>query len=337
MANFSPTNLVKAQALLNKKYQAPENRMKVSPAVALGLMNQDFLIPGAADLRKREDRAVEANILKRSKRASGSARTHNHTGNRGDSFVLALSWATFSDPFSISLKQMDNNAFAFEQALAQQFENSMKNIIEDIETDQVTYLQAQRTQINAATQGGSFNGANDAFEISTANQFFQTIKSMMRQNNYRDELDVILNPLGFIDAEYQKAQGAGNNANLTFQFNGMNIAESIELADANYTTGALGLIMPKGSFALLPWIPPVNRRGEGDYMSYVGGFGVMQDPWGLGITFAVHGYAERADASGSNGSSQDVVMQFELSVDMASCLSPVSVATESVVFEVAKV
>lgn len=337
MANFSPTNLVKAQVLLNKKYQAPENRMKVSPVVALGLQNQDFLIPGADAIKKREDRSIEANILKRSKRSAGSARVHNHTGNRGDSFVLPLSWATFSDTFSISLKQLDNNVFGFEQALAQQIENCMKNIVEDIETDQVTFLQTERTEVNAATQGGTFNATNDAFEISTANQFFQAVKSMMRQNNYRDELDVILNPLGFIDAEYQKAQGAGNNANLTFQFNGMNIAESIELADSNYTTGALGLVMPKASFALLPWIPPVNRQGKGDYMSYVGGFGVMQDPWGLGITFAVHGYAERADASGSNGSTQDVVMQFELSVDMASCLSPLSVANETVVFEVAKV
>lgn len=337
MANFSPTNLVKAQALLAKKYQAAENRFKATPVLSLGLSNRDALIPGHEGLRTREDRTVEANILVRSKRSTGTSRTHNHSGNRGDSMTVPLSWSIFSDKFSISLKQLDNNVFGFEQVLAQQMDNTMKNILEAIETATVTYLQSERTEVNNATQGGSFDATNDAFEISTANQYFQIIKSMMRQNNHRGELDVILNPLGFIDAEYQAAQGAGNNANLTFQFNGMTIAESIDLTDANYANTQLALAMPKGSFGLLPWIPKQNRNGWGDYNSYEGGFGTIMDPYGLGLDFAVHGYAQRADTSASNGNTQDVLLEFEMSVDIANILAPLSTANETVVYEVAKV
>lgn len=336
MANFSPSNLLKAQVMLADKFKSPESRMKVSPVLNLGLKNIGITIPDAAELRKREDRAVSAYLLSRSKRSTTSTRTHNHAGNRGDSMELALSWATFTDKFSISLKQLDSNLFSFESTLAQQLENAMKNIIESAETYGVTLLQAARTQINAATAGGTFNATNDAFEISSATQFYQILKSMMRQNNYRGMFDVITNANAFINAEYNAAQGAGNNANTQFQFNGLNIAESNDLVDVNYSSD-VALIMPEGSFGILPWIPKQNREGYGDYASVLGGYGSIKDPFGLGVDFAVHGFSERADTSAANGNTQDNLMQFELSVDMAFPLSPLSVATESVVFEAAKV
>ena len=337
MSNFSPTNLAKAQALLQKKFSSPEGRMKPSPVVSMGLSNSNLLIPGHEQLRTREDRTVEANILKRTSRATTSSRTHNHSGSRGDSFVLALSWATFVDKFSISLKQLDNNVFGFEAVLAQQLENAMKNIIESIETYIVTLLQSERTQINSATAQGSFNATNYAFEISKATQFYQIIKAMMRKNNYQGAYDVITNANAFINAEYQASQGAGNNQNTNFQFQGLNIVESNDLTDSNYAATDVALVMPVGSFGILPWIPKQNRNGYGDYNSYTGGYGSMRDPFGLGLDFAVHGYAQRADASASNGDTQDLLLDFELSVDIAAPISPLSTATETVVFEAALV
>jgi hypothetical protein len=337
MANFSPTNLVKAQALLQKKFSAPESRMKPSPVIMLGMGNSDLLIPGHQELRKRDDRAVEANILKRSKRATTSSRTHNHSGNRGDSFVLALSWATFADKFSISLKQLNNNVFSFEAALAQQIENTMMNIVESIETYIVTLLQSERTQINIATAEGSFNATNYAYEITKAAQFYQIIQSMMRKNNYKGAYDVITNSNAFINAQYLAAQGSQNAINTSFQLQNLNIAESNDLVDSNYASTDVALVMPQGSFGILPWIPKENRQGWGDYNSTVGGYGMMKDPFGLGLEFAVHGLAAAADTSASNGDTQDVVLNFELSVDIAAPISPLSVATETTVFEAALV
>lgn len=337
MANFSPTNLVKAQALLQKKFSAPESRMKPSPVIMLGMGNSDLLIPGHQELRKRDDRAVEANILKRSKRATTSSRTHNHSGSRGDSFVLALSWATFADKFSISLKQLNNNVFSFEAALAQQIENTMMNIVESIETYIVTLLQSERTQVNAATAQGTFNTTNDVFEITKAAQFYQIIQSMMRANNYKGAYDVITNANAFINAQYLAAQGSQNAINTSFQLQNLNIAESNDLVDSNYASTDVALVMPQGSFGILPWIPKENRMGWGDYNSTVGGFGMMRDPFGLGLEFAVHGLAAAADTSADNGDTQDVVLNFELSVDIAAPISPLSVATETTVFEAALV
>jgi hypothetical protein len=337
MPNFSATNLVKAQARLQQKFTEQELRTKQSPALMLATRNMNILIPGHEQLRKREDRPVEGNVLARSKRATISSRTHNHTGNRGDSFVVPFTWTTIGDKFSISLKQLNNNIFSFEEALAQQLYNAAINIHESIETFLIDYLFAQRTQINVATANGTWNATNDAFEISLANKprFYQMAKSMMRQNNYKGTFDVIASPLTYVEGEYYANQGGGNQTNTNFQFTGLNIVESIELEDANYA-GGISLIMPSGNFGMLPWIPKENREGHGDYNSVLGGYGSIQDPLGSGLTLAVHGYTERANTSAENGSTQDDLLQLEITVDIAPALAPLSVATESVVYEVAQ-
>jgi hypothetical protein len=57
---------------------------------------------------------------------------------------------------------------------------------------------------------------------------------------------------------------------------------------------------------------------------------------GSGLNFAVHGYALRADMSASNGVAQDNQMEFEISVDIATALCPLSTASETIVYEFAQ-
>ena len=337
MANFSPSNLVAAQLMVNARYQAPEARYKQTPVLELGLASANSLIPNAASLRTREDRAVKAYLNARSKRTAGSTRVHNHTGSFGDTLEQTLTWGIYSDKFSIGLKQLDNNVFDFNTALSFQFENAMKNVVEKAETTILTALQTAKSAINVATKNGTFSAVNSTFEIADQARFYQYLKSMMSQNFYTGEIDVIADPIAFANAQYQSAQGSSNANNNAFQFNGMNIVLSNELASATYSSADLVLAMPKGAFGLIPWIPKQNVQGVGDFMSYVGGYSTMQDPWGLGLTFAVHGYSARTDTSGSNGNTQDVLMEFEVSIDIASAIAPLSTATETPIFQAAKV
>lgn len=337
MANFSPSNLAKAQVLLNSQFANKEMREQTLPALKLALSNQDILIPTANEVRKRGDRTVEANILARTSRAAITSRTYNHTGNRGDSTTVPLTWGTYGDKFSISLKQMDNNVFGFEQTLAQQMMNAILNIHASMESANISYLLAQRSQVNASTVGyGSFNATNYAYEIANIDKSrLATIaKTMMMQNKYNGTYDMILDPLTYTDTMLLSNQGVANSVNTAFQYDGINKVFSTNLTDSNYAAGA-ALIMPSASFANIPWIPKQNRMGWGDYNSYTGGYGTFQDPTGLPITYAVHGYATRADASANNGDTQDVVMEFEITVDIAKVLAPLTTSTgESVVFEI---
>jgi hypothetical protein len=337
MANFDTSNLLTAQTMLADKYKQPEMRMKPAPAFSLLTGNSNILIEGAETLRTREDRAIEAHLLARTKRASGSARAHNHTGTFDDSAKITLSWTSKSDVTSISLKLLDKSLFDFNVVLANKLEQACMNILEDKETEAIAYLRAQRATQQPTLKGASFSAANDAVEIAAGDstKFYQILRSIMKQNYFSAGIDIVSDSLMSIQQEYLAAQGGSNATNYGYQFKGMNIAESIELTDANYAAGSV-IAMPAGSAATLNWIPKQNRNGWGDYNSFVGGYGTFSF---MGFTFALHGYASRTDTSGSNGETQDVTLEFELSLDSSYNKAPLVYTTgrtDSVIIEFAQ-
>lgn len=337
MANFDVSNLLTAQTMVADRYKSPEMRMKPAPAFQLLTANSSILIVDATTLRTREDRPIEAHLLARTKRASGSQRVYNHTGTIDDTSKVTLTWTTKSDKFAISLKLLDKNLFSFNEVLANKFEQACMNILEDKETETIAYLRAQRATQQPTIKGGTFSAANDAVEIAASDSetFYQRVRSIMRQNYFPGRLDVIADSLNTINAEFAAAQGSSNSENLAFQFQNANIVESVELDDANYPEGS-ALVMPQGTAGALNWIPRQNRQGWGDYNSYVGGYGTFQF---LGYTFAVHGYALRADTSAANGDTQDVQMEFEVSFDTSYNKAPLIYTTnrtDSVIVEFAQ-
>ena len=325
MANFDVSNLLTAQKILGDKYKAAEQRMKPAPAFQILTSNEDFIV-GVETLKTRDDRPTELHYIKRTKRTAGSARAYNHTGTIDDTAKVTPTWTTKSDVFAISLKLLDKSLFDFNTVLANKFEQACMNILEDKETEAIAYLMAQRsTQSVTGLKGASHNSTTDAIEVAAANStsFFQRVKSAMRQNYFPGQLDVIVDPNLQIMFEQQAAQGSGNSTNLAYNFPGLRIVESVELADTDYTSGC-ALVFPTGQANALNWIPKQNRQGWGDYNSYVGGYGTFSF---RGYTFAVHGYAQRADTSASNGDVQDVQMEFEVSLDSSYNKAPLAYTT----------
>jgi hypothetical protein len=165
MANFSVANLLTAQTMVSDKYKSPEMRMKPAPAFQLLSGNDNFLIAEAATLKTRDDRTIEAHLLSRTKRNSGTARAYNHTGTIDESQKVTLTWTTKSDKTSISLKLLDKSLFDFNTVLANKLEQCAMNILEDKETEAIAYLRAQRATQQPTLKGASFSAANDAVEI----------------------------------------------------------------------------------------------------------------------------------------------------------------------------
>ncbi|MDF2189290.1 hypothetical protein [Paraflavitalea sp. CAU 1676] len=311
--------------------------MKPAPAFNLLTNNEQFLVEDAQILRTREDRPIEAHLLTRTKRASGNGRTHNHTGTIDDSAKVTLAWTSKSDKTTISLKLLDRSVLDFNTVLANKLEQCCMNILEDKETEAIAFLRAQRATQQPTLKGASFNAANDAVEIEAAKatSFLQRLKSVFKQNYFSGLVDVIADSNMQIAFDNQAAQGGNNATNLAFQFPGTNIVESVELEDANYASGIV-MAMPQGGACAFNWVPPLNIRGWGDYNTYNGGFGTFTY---LGFTFALHGYAQRSDTSGTNGSAQDVTLEFELSLDSSYNKAPLvytTSRTDSVIIEFAQ-
>ena len=334
MANYAASVLAEAKLILSDRYSSPEKRLKAPGVLGAFMKNTDIAIPNVGALRTKEERPEKGYFFNRSKRSAISSRTHNHTGTVGDSTEVAFSWTTHGDKFATSLKRSDNNIMADAAIMANELDNARKNIFESIDAAAMAYLATNKTGVNVATKNGSFNGTNDAFEILAADKarFFQYAMSMLRQNYYKGGAEVVLDEAVYAEAQYLAAQGAGNSVNSAFQFGGMSFYEAIGLADANYAKG-LGYFIPSGTVGVVDWIPSQNRAGVGQFDSALGGYGSIVDPL-TGWTMAVHGYADRADTSAAGGDPQDVTTNWEISVDVSLNHSPLTVATESTIFEV---
>lgn len=332
MANRVTANLVKAQAKLIAAFQSSELRFRF-PATYLALhMNSKIMFPDYEELRKREDRTIETNYAIRSKRSLGSARTHNHTGSKGDTATLTPTWATNSDVFNMSLKQADSSLYDAQEQMNLEIQNVISNFMEGYETQATAYLFANRSGVNIGTSEGTFDATDKVFEIAVANatRSIQITKINVDTNKYPSGATVYCDSISYALFEFQAAQGASNNTNLSFQFNGLTYVHSVELGAlaaalvSAYSKG-FWIVVPTGTVAILPWIPKQNRIGvetkENSYSS-------LLNPVD-GETYAVHSYQTRADDSANNGYTQDVVTQYQISQDLAFAKAPLSTANET--------
>lgn len=339
MANYTASALLAAQVAFQQKFNDAEVRRKQNPALMLGLKNQQVTVVDHQELRQKDTRPVKAYIRTRRAPSAVAAKTHNHAGTKADSKEFTLNWIQIIEPFTIHLKQAQSNVIKYAAMLQHEIMESARNIHDRAGTLALAYLQTNRCQLAAPGTGGAgnWNAANFALEVAQADKdiFFQMASSFMRKQNYRGDLDVIADQVAFRRSQWLNAQGAGNQNNLNFQMGGLNIAETTETIDANYANGSV-LIMPTGGFAALPWSDPTNLKGKGDYDSVLGGYGTVVDPLGSGLLMDFHAYTERADGSAAGGGPQDEVLEAELTLNIAWITEPLSVANESVVWEIAQ-
>ncbi len=341
MAYYTTSNLGTAQALLTGRFASGDMKYRDPRVFRLFLQNSQIMFPNYEELRKREDRTVTAYYMKRASRNPGTGRTHNHTGNRGDSGSLSPSWTTYKDPFSNSLKQGDNNMFSLDQMMAHDLENSLINHSEYHEATATTSLFGARTEVNAADGiQGNFNTSTDTFEIAADatttfgtynNRAAQITKVVMEINKWGGSYVVVCDSIAFSKFQAQAAQGAANATNLSFNFMGVEFLHAVNLYSSasglGYTDG-YWLAVPIGTIGCLPSIPKQNRQGlDTKLQTYSSVINPIDN-----LTYALHSYPTAADGSSAGGYTQDEVMQWETSVDLAFCYTPLSTALESSVF-----
>lgn len=325
--------LVNAQARLLNAFQAGELRFRMPVTFMEFLRNTAIMFPDYAGLRTREDRPVDAKYFTRSARSLGTGRSHNHTGSVGASGSLTPSWTTYNDVFVSTLKQGDNNVFSLDEMTTNELNNLVANFAEGTETLATNYLFNNRSGVNTATVEGTFNGTQDAFEITESangDRAAQITKQIMHINKYSGNYTIFCDTVAFNKFEFQANQGTGNSQNLSFQFMGINFVHSVELAAlagglaAPYTNG-FWIAVPDGMISALPWIPIQNRQGV---QTKENQYGTILNPVD-GLQYAVHSYEERVDGTSTGGFTQDVKTEVEGSIDLAFEHAPLTTANET--------
>jgi hypothetical protein len=343
MADYVSSALLAFQSKINKKFNAAELREQQNPILRKALGYSDFIIGNVADIKASDKRTVYTYMLKKMASSNGTARAVAPTGVQADSAQITLNWVTFQETLSVFMQVGADNVFDTMTLLDHQIMQKQMRIRERIGTYIVQQLHNNRTQtapFTTTARNMNWSAANSAYENDAAEitKFFQNAASIMRQNKYYDKLDAIVDPIVFKQADFLRSQGAANGTNLSFQFSNYNPDGIMEHAvlgstvSVPYASGS-AIVLPNASFALIPWIPKINREGYGDYESFNGGYGTVPDASGAGIEYAVRGWAQKADGSSNGSVVQDIQINLELSVDVSFNVAPLSTATESAIYE----
>lgn len=339
MANYSTANYVKAQIWLNGEFQSAEKRFR-TPAVFQLFNSTDArrLFPNYESLKTAVNRTIEANYFLRS---AGSlvttGITHNHTGGQGDSGTLTPSWTPYSTTWSMTLKQANNSTASWQELFNDNLGNKIADFAEGLDDASSAYLFNNRTGVNTAAVKGVFDAINDVYEITEAtygDEAMSITRVVMDINKYQGGVyDVVCDSISYTTFQKQAAQGSANSTNLSFQFMNVTFIHDPALAaravalDVTYVKG-FWLAVPRGTVAVLPWIPIQNRQGVDNYP--ISKYGSLMNPVD-GLQYGIHEYAEASDGSVVNGQTQDVLTQYELSIFLAFEKAPLSTATATTI------
>jgi hypothetical protein len=338
MANNALSLLVTAQALLTKKYSAPEMRHKDYAITRILLGNSDVMVPNVQEIKTSDQRTVEAYAF--IKPTSDPVTTRHATGAAtasafGDTQRVQLSWVTRGQLFKASLKMADRNFMTAAAMLSNRMEAAWIHLLDTIEALNAAYLSTNKSQIQGASDSelGAWDSSNYVWGINSLNEkwFFQYVQSMMAVNNYSGIMDFISDPVAFAISQQLAAQGSGNSTNTQFTIGDLKISQSTSLAPISGYKG-YGYVIPGGSVGLLTWVPRTNRDNK---VTRLQTYTTMNDPFGLGITGALHIYENKADNSSAGGEVQDENIEYELTVDLAGVKAPLSVSNETTIFEAA--
>lgn len=332
--NYVPSNLVKAQAKLLMDFGKGELRA-IDPVTFKAFQrNNEIMMPSHKVLRTREDRALEAYFMQRTARALGNGRSHNPTGNTGNTGVLTPSFVTYNDKFSISMKQANNNVYAFEEMFNNEIANVLKNFQTGNETNATNFLYNNRSAVNVAVSEGVFNAVTNSFEIIESNNGQRSIQitdGAMAENLYGGmTTTVFCDSISYNKFAFLSKQGAENATNTSFQFEGKTFVRSLYLTAKaialGYTKG-FWIAVPDGTISVLDWIPIQNRQGVVKAPSRYSSFINPID----GLTYAVFDNYIAQDSTASNGYTQDILENYEFSIDLGFEAAPLSNAGETTI------
>jgi hypothetical protein len=220
-----------------------------------------------------------------------------------------------------------------DEIMAGEVENVFANLAEGQESITVSDMFNNRSGVNIAVADGTFNGGNDVFEIGIAKEkrLAQIMQSAMDVNKYPGPFTFFCDTVAWNKIMFYAQQGAGNNENLQFQFAGQTWIHSVDMyalaagLGQGYTEGFI-IALPAGMFGVLPWIPKQNRDGV---ITKVNEYGTILNPID-GLQYAVHSYQHTLDGTATNGYTQDVKTERQITIDLAFEYAPLSTAGETV-------
>lgn len=333
MANLTASQLLKMVAKANRGIMG-EAEMRTYQQSLLGLLfgSQNDVFSQIRAMKQADKQPQTAILFNRVYEASGTAKEHDHAATAfPDSFEKTITFVRRQQTFKVSYKQADNNQFGYQEILNHALRNAVLNLIEDLGTYAVSWIDTNRSQVGTDSIIDFDETTNDRFDNAFADidDYYYNLRAAMRMNKYYGILDVVGGQRAAKLYRKTAAQGASNSVNEQYQIPFLDFREEEQVTEAGAGTA---YAWKKGMVGMMTWNEPINRRGEGEPGSNEGMFTTLVDPI-FGQTHDLHVKRSIADTSGSAGHEQDVVDEYELTSIFTIQGAYLSTANETPIFK----
>lgn len=337
MPNLTATNLLKAISKAEASFGEAETRQGSNATLSLLMRNEPLVFRNANALKQSISQPSTAIYQTRQNTASGTAKEHNHTGAIGDSAEQPITYVIRQQKFAVSYKLAENNQYGYQEQLNHNLSEKMRLIRKDLNAYGLAQLAANKAA-TATNSIISFNAINDAFEnpAAQAEELGFNINAALLKNDYTTPIDIVADQLLFKSLSKAAAQGSANSVNQVWQFPGLSMVQEETLVDGTYGNGYL-YAFSQGYAGMTSWNEPINRTSAPEFQKVEGNVGLfttVSDPLIPGLSYDLHVVNKLANTSGSNGNTQDVVDEYEISAIVAFGNAYVSATDESPIFAV---
>jgi len=319
----------------NKKFEMRPEITKIKPVFDSG--RKWIPVGDLANLRESETRPTSIMYFQNADYTPATHKSCTPVGEVGATSKVALTWNQLVIPIKLQYKQHNGNEYKAAEVLQSLLWNLEKSMFLNPNTslDAVlyAYLEANRTQVNAISAGGSFNtwnAANFRVDVMQANKnrFYNFATPDMAMNNYSAPIWDVCNTSWLADYAHISNQGPNNSTNFSYQFSGYNVQNSNLVMPAGYYE-AMHYLIPDGGVAIVFWNDKVNRDGKKSGNSTWGTFQSMMYPDVTYDLFTVDGCA---DTTADGGGRQDYVITYEFTITYAIAMQPLSTSPETPIF-----
>ncbi len=332
MANvYASTVLQDARAWLkdesNKKFELRPVKTNI---LAAFLRDRDFTIPNLGEIKKATTQTTTAMYFTKKDFTINTSKSNSPSGEKSGTSSVDLTWAVKGFTVDLPTKQYDGNEVARQKGFAMSLYNAERTFWANFDEVLLAYLVANKSTVNDATGGGSFD--TDAFivENGEADEFYNVLDAHMAMNDFGGEILDIHNTYWKKYARHYAAQGTGNSTNLSYQFDGFTTYASNKIVPA---TGELAThyVVPLNGVAIIDWNEPANRRGDNKQDgSFLGTFQSLFFPE---LTFDIFVKSAWGDTSSDGGSVQDLTETFEFSLNYALTTQPFTESGRSAIYK----
>ena len=343
MADFSATVLQELRAKVTEK-NSKEFEMRKSFGDALTPFMED------ASITMPDHAAIKTNLVQTEKSLyiknkdftiSTSGKSCTPSGEECDSATVSLTWHPMTAVIRMSEKKFKNNEYGRMDAYAAALFNMEKSMFygtTGLEKAMLTYLNTNRTYVNALSAGSGHNtwiGA-PSYIVNVLNadiaRFYDYAKPEMQLNNYDGDIIDIHSTMWNAELAHYAAQGTANSTNTSYQFDGFSKYATNNLALSSYYKH-IHYLIPRGGVSLLTWdgenrrLPHYNvQKGTNIWTSY-------DSLFKPGITMDLFIYETCGNTTDEGGSKQDLITNMEFTLWYAILKAPISVSDETPIFK----